>query len=1177
MKTALRLSTVWVFVFLFSLLARPVLAQSNASVQGTVVDPKGGAVAHATVTLTDVATNVSSTTQTSDHGFYHFSQLPPGNYIVVVQAPGFSTSTTSDVDVAAEQVRGLDITLQVGAVSSSVTVNGSAFEGLQTENANVEGTLTTAEVERLPEFNRDPYELLRLAPGVFGDDARMGNGESAGFPNGPGANSGSGGTGGSNAAIFQTENQQPISANGQRITANDYMVDGVGVNSLEWGGAAVVTPSIDSVQEITVLSNDYDASDGRNSGAHIKVVTKSGTNQFHGGSFFQYEDPGLNAYNKYGGYNFGSGFVPDVRNDDAFRQFGAHLGGPVLKDKLFFFFNYEGLRDNNTTFEDDWVETPQFDQLLITDRSGTPVATTLQAAGVAPRVQEVLPTTCALWIAANQPCAAVTGGVDIGSPGGAYGTYSPAFTSGPNQFTGGGLDGVPDLEFAEIFLPAHTSGNQYNARVDYIRGRNRFSASTFLTYTNLDSADGGAQGRPMADINDHRLSPSGFLSWTTTLSPTLVNEARFNFTRYGFDELSSNPQVNWGIPRTEIQGLPINGQRIIYGAAQGDNTPGIYGENTLAFREMLLKVHNQHSMKFGIEGDREEDNDNLNGSARPDYVFQDPWNLANGTPIFEAIAVDPATGGPTTTKPRYFRAGDIGVFFQDDWKFRPNLTFNFGLRWEYYAPPTEALGHLENVIPGPGTTGLQTATAVNPSQMWNTTWRNFGPRLGFAWSPTKLADKAVVRGGFGIAFDRFDNVSFNNTRNNPPLVANYGLCCGTAPGEFGTPFVNGQILYATGTSNSPFSYPADTALITPIDPATNLPQLLPGQGAPDVWSNPTNMPVPYIYLYSLQVQYMLPHSWVATVGYQGSSSHDLLRIKNLIYFYPAGASEFNNDYAFTPDTNADFNALVTQIEHRFQHGLALNLAYTYSKSMDELSSEGPGFVTNQTFPTDLATEHGPSDYDATHYLRAFALWDIPVFNNRNDWVGKTLGGWQWNGIFEFHSGFPWTPVSNNLCPVFGASSLCPVRPTAYTGGATDAHNTEAFLPPNSGVFPNGAASYFTFQTTGTAPEFPGVGRNSFRGPRYSAFDFSLSKSFGLPTMKFIGEGSRIELRMNLYNAFNKLNLAPFTFGSQSTVASYGQNCAGSPPVCTVVPNQYFGLATDGLAGRTMELQGRFTF
>lgn len=1144
-------------------LAMCAWGQYNASVQGTVTDPSGAAVPNAKVTVTNQATGVSSLTTTSTTGFYRIGQLPPGNYTVTVEASGFQKSETKDVVVLAEQIRGLDVKLTVGGAEQTVTVNGATTPLLQTGDATISGTLTQQEVQQLPKFGRDVYELVRLAPGLFGDGARTGAGLSIGFPNGPGQNSGSGGPGGSNTAIFQVENQQSISSNGQRITSNDYMVDGVSVNSLQWGGAAVITPSADSVQEITVVSNDYDASDGRNSGAHIKVVTKSGTNTFHGGGFFQYETPGLNAFNKFNGPG-----APDVRVQDAFRQFGANFGGPIIKNKLFFFFNYEGLRDNTSTFSNQWVDTPQFDSLLVGNAPNTPVSATLQATGLLPRINQVLAGTCtsegSLAITFPIPCQDVTGGVNLGSPTGTFGTYV-------DDPSGGGLTTTPEFEFAQIALPAHTSGNQYNVRVDYDRGNDRFSASTFLTYLNKLTSDSGAQGRPMADFNSHPFSPSGFLGWTRTISSSMVNDARFNFTRFAFDDVTANPQINFAIPRTEVQGALPFGQRVIFGAAQGDTSPGIFAQNTFGFRDVLAMIHNQHSFKFGFEFDREQDNDNLLGGARPDYVFQGPWNFANGAPIFEQIEVDPLTGGPTQSA-RYYRESDYGLFVQDDWKFRPNLTINLGLRWDYYGPPSEAKHNLENVIPPANpNASLADAFGVRPGSMYNPTTRNFGPKLGFAWSPTMLHNKAVLRSGFGIAYDRFDDVSFDNTRSNPPLVASYGICCGTSS----NPFVNGQILYETGSANSPLGFAANPALATPIDPATNLPEILPGQGAPNVWSNPVNNPVPYIYEYSLQVQYALPQDWVATVGYTGSSSHKLLRIKNLGFFFappPSGAPplEVNAVFTPTPDTNANYNALDTQVEHRFTHGLTVNFAYTYSKSIDQVSAEGPGFTTNQTFPTDDATERGPSDYDATHHVRAIALWDLPIFRGRNDLLGKTVGGWQVGAIFQFHSGFPWTPVTSNNCFTLGAQFLCPVRPTAYLGGAKNNHDTEAFLPPISGNFPNGATSYFTVNAP--VPSFPGVGRNSFRGPRYSDFDFSLMKQFGLPNMPFVGEDSKIELRMDLFNAFNKLNLAPFTFGSASTTVSFFNDSNGVP-----VANPQFGTATSGLAGRVVQLQARFVF
>jgi hypothetical protein len=1155
---------IWKFVLCLSLMlmfAGHVRAQYQASVQGTVLDAKGAAVGGATLTLLNQDTKVSHTTTTSNEGFYHFSEVAPGNYTVTVEQAGFEKKVVTDVAVAADIARGLDVTLTIGQVSQTVNVNASTTPDLQTEESNIEGTLTTQEVQRLPSFGRDPYELLRFSPGVLGDDARSGIGLSVGFPNGPGANSGTGGPGGSNTAIYQTENQQSISANGQRITSNDYTVDGVSVDSLQWGGAAVVTPSIESIDQISVLANDYDVSDGRDSGAHVKVTTKSGTDVIHGSTFFQYQTPGLNAYNKYNGFNFGPNtFDPTVRDDNNYRQFGANFGGPILKDKLFFFFNYEGLRDSDTLFQNQWVDTPQFRQLLAGYSPSTPVSATLSDPGIAPRIKEVLPSTCTAF---PVPCQVVSGGVNVGSPTGTYGTYLP----NSEVASGGGLTSVPEFEYAEIYLPSTTQGNQYNARVDYDMGRSVFSVNTFFTQYDSTAADASAQGRPMADYNSKRFTPSGFLAWIFNISPTMVNEARFNFTRWAFNDIAANPQIDWAIPRTEIQNALPGGQRIVYGAAQGDNSPGIYAENTFAFRDMLSKTHNRHVFRFGFEFNRLENNDDLLGSARPDLVFQQPWNFAVGTAIYEAINVNPATGGAPSLA-RAYRTSDYGVFAADDWKFRSNLTFNIGVRWEYYAPPTDADNHLANIVPGSDpVTGLLDAVATNPSQMYKPDHHNFAPRLGLAWSPELMHGKGVVRGGFGMAFDRFDNVSFDNTRDNPPFVANYGLCCG-GPGT-PTPPVDAQILYELGTNpKSPLSFAANPNLATGINPTNNLPIILPGQGAPNVYANSQTFNNPYIYLYSLDLQYSLPENWVATIGYQGSSSHGLLRIRNLQYFYGMPNPLIGAVFEYTPDTNANFNALNAEIKRNFRGGLLVDVLYTYSKSIDDVSAEGPGFGTNQTYPTDDATERGPSDYDTPHNLRVFSLWDLPILRNRHDTVGNILGGWEINGDFQFHSGFPWTPVASNNCNlVLGSATICPIRPIGILAAAGNNADTSAFLPPVNSNFVNGGPAYFNVTSSG----FPGIGRNTERGPRFSQFDFSFVKNFGLPKMKFIGENSKIQLRMNVYNAFNKLNLAPFTFDSTSAVVSYYNN--GTVPVA----NPQFGTASTGLAGRTVELEGRFVF
>src|SRR5229473_2375222 len=266
---------------LLSLCALSAYAQFKASIQGTVMDSKGGAGAK--VTVTNEGTGVSRDAVTSDEGFYRVAELPPGNYTVTVDASSFKKSVSNGVIVQAEQSRGFDVTLQIGASSESVTVTATS-EALSTENANLGTSISSQELQRLPQVERDPYSLLRLTPGIFGDGARQGNGNSSNLPN-------DSGKGGSNSAIFQIENTVQVSANGQRAASNNFTIDGVSVNSLGFGGTAVITPNQESIQEITVLSSSYSAEDGRGTGAQVKVVSKSGTNQFHGTAFFQYQDP----------------------------------------------------------------------------------------------------------------------------------------------------------------------------------------------------------------------------------------------------------------------------------------------------------------------------------------------------------------------------------------------------------------------------------------------------------------------------------------------------------------------------------------------------------------------------------------------------------------------------------------------------------------------------------------------------------------------------------------------------------------------------------------------------------------------------------------------------------------------------------------------------------------------
>jgi hypothetical protein len=1129
-------------------------AQFRASLQGSVRDANGAVVPGAMIKLVSNETNKTREVQSSDDGFYRISGLAPGVYSLTAEKQGFKKALLERVTVKGEETQGVDLTLTPGEVTESVTVAASTGEQLQTENANVSRALSTVEIRQLPQVGRDPYELVRLTPGVFGDGARGGNGNAINLPN-------TTGPGGSNNSIFQTENQVPISANGQRLSSNNFTIDGVSVNSFNWGGAAIVTPNQEAVKEISVSSSTYSAEDGRNSGAQIKVVSQNGTNDVHGSGFFKYNSPKLNAFNKYGGPN---GARP-IRVNDYLRQFGGSLGGPLPlprfgeggpatfwgKNKSFFFVSYEGLRSSVNNVGRAFVETSEYRNLIQQTRPSTATAAVLSASGIQPRIINALTPSCAAFNNDPTRCRVVTGGLDIGSPTGAYGQYVSL-----GNPVGGGFDGIPDVQEVQFALPGQNRGNQYNARFDFTPNpNNSISVSTFLTRLNNLGSDGGAQGRPIADLPFKPFNSSGTILFTHVFSPSLLNEARFNASRFKIDQVKdvTSQGTNLGIPRVEVEGLPI-GDRIRFGAPQGEGTPGIFAQNTFEFSDTVTKTRGNHGFKFGGVIRKEQDNSDLSaGGARPDYSFSGLWNLANGTPIFEGINADPRTGLPATFHP-YFRMGYYAGFAQDDWKIRPNVTLNLGLRYEYYSPLTEKFGRMTNVFFTGG--NLNTIQVTPVDRLSNPDRNNFAPRIGFAYSPRIEGlhnflnnDRAVIRGGFGIAYNRIPVAPLNNVRGNPPLFARFGLCCGTATTDFGSPFANGTILFATGSSNSISSYPRNPALGQGV-----LPNGAVVGGPVELWGTPQDLPNPYVYTYSLEMQHELPAHLVATVGYQGSVGHKLIRLVNQNFLFTNNPSFFQIFFS-TPDVNSNYNALNLNLTRRYFNGLQLQANYRWSKSIDQLSYEGPGFVTNQTFPQDNNTERGPSDFDVRHNFNLAGLYELPFFKKRGDVVGRVFGGFQITGIVTYHTGFPFTATSGTCTSTPGGPGLCPARPQGYSGPSDLPTSNEDFIV--NGIFgPNGRSF---FPLIPNRP--PGIGRNTFRGPRYFATDMSLVKFIPLSKIGPLNESANLELRANFFNIFNQLNLAPFGFGSSSVT----------------ITDANFGKATAGLAGRVVEFQARIRF
>nr|HQU91737.1 carboxypeptidase regulatory-like domain-containing protein [Pyrinomonadaceae bacterium] len=664
-------------------------AQFRAGIQGVVSDANGAGVPGATVTLINKGTNQTQSTVTSGEGFYRFSALSPGTYSVSVEKDNFSKTVIDDVKVDAEATKGQDVVLQPGSISEVVTVQAEGAP-LQTEDASIRRTVTTQEIQRLPQIGRDPYELIRLSPGIVGLGARNGDGNSVGLPN-------TSGPGGSNSSIFQTENQVPISANGQRVSSNNYQVDGVSVNSQSWGGAAIITPSQEIVKEIQVVTSTYSAEDGRNAGASIKTITQNGTNDWHGSLFYKLNDPSLNAFNRMPSRINNIGVEGPKRVQRKFSSYGGSIGGQLPffnfgeggpffnagKDRSWFFFAYEGVRESSNNKYYSWYETSEFRNAILTQRAGTVTAAIIGAPGGEPRAEKVAPRLNAQnrWACGpndsvllnNFTANAVGGGIDFGSLQGAYGNYAL------NNTAGSGLDGVPDVNCGYFDNVRSNKGQQFFGRVDFqLTEDARLAVTGTVTPFRSGGMTSDSQSRPQADFFSDRMNFATAIIFNQTLSANWLHEARFSYSGWGFDETEQSGDQNFGIPRIEVE--QIWGGRLRWGAPQ----PGTFKDRQYDLRYALTKIAGNHVLKFGAQYNRDVNAGGRINLARPLFGFVRPWNFANGTPINEVIGADPQ-GNPRADDTIFHTTG-LALFVQDDWKARRNLTLNLGLRWEYLGP-----------------------------------------------------------------------------------------------------------------------------------------------------------------------------------------------------------------------------------------------------------------------------------------------------------------------------------------------------------------------------------------------------------------------------------------------------------------------------------------------------------
>jgi hypothetical protein len=1181
--------TSWwqVVLVLLALCVVPAHAQYRASLQGTVADSQGAMIPGAQLTLTDTQTNRAITATSNEEGNFVFNQLAPSTYRLEATRDGFKKKVLDGVHIIAEQANSLNVVLETGGTTETVTVNAADAPVIDTATGSISGTITQENLAKMPDFGRDPLQLANLAPGMFGDASQSAGGGTYSLPGNQGDSSAS-----SSSGPYMTENKPQVFGNGGRNDSNGITIDGVQSTSVTWGSASVVTPNPDTIKEMKVVTNPYDAESGRFSGAQIQIITQNGTNQWHGTGLFKLDRPGLNAFQRYDPNN------NPQRNNARYNEFGGTVGGPIVHNRLFFFFGYDTIRNHGKNTGGGWYDTSSLDS---SSTSGTNANKFLTVKGVGVSAQNILegandPHKCAdVGLIQGVNCNWIEGqGLDLGKPlmigvglhdpsysdptiVGGVKTFHPGLGGDGSGSYAANMDGNADMFYVATTGPNNTINSQYNGRVDYqMTSKDLIAGNLYYVPVKSDSFS----DRPQNIFHHNATNYSMGLLYNHTFSGTMLNEARADMAGWKWNELKDNPQAPLGLPFANVEGLTSSGDKFntFANVTTQDQGPAGFGPSigsvfdqwTLNFKDVLTKVYKSHNLKFGGQYTRLAQLDSAPWAASENFYFNNYWDFLNDAPRTEAITgADPATGIPTDSR-KDDRQSIPSVFVQDDWKMKPNLTVNLGLRWEYFGGMKEKKGNNPRVnLGGAGPGMFQNLAIVLKQPQVDAQKFNFGPQVGFAWMPMKHQGKLVLRGGFGMAFNGLEQAITTNTRFDPPFLTNSNTLTGN------------KIVYGINDVYTFGSLPGNPALVSTFDSAN-----LPTSGvAVNVTGIDPKLPTSYVYRYSLEAQYDLGHQWVSTLGYNGSSGRHLPLQYNLYDKY--APQILSAGYAFNPAVNyidwyedsgtSSYNALRAELRHQFAHTFEADFQYQWAHSLDS----GSGPFTTSDYQWLPGYNWGNSDYDVRNTIKIFGMWS-PVLFHGHAMAEKLVGGWTFSPVFVYHSGFPYNPKFSGIaCDAFyPGSGDCDLRPSAYKGGASSDQSTDTFKTP-AGHFPNGGQAYFTqpdvvenYGAGGTAdarvswsdintvptpsalPQAPGLGRNAFYGPRYSDLDFAATKAFGLPSMKVLGENARLEIRANVFNLFNKTNLAE---------------------IISNITDPNFGRADKALGSRTIEGEFHFKF
>ncbi len=686
-----RLTFAWVAILL--LMAVSANAQFRASIQGTVTDPDGAVVPNAKLELKDNATNQVQTATSDAGGVYNFNALPADTFTLTTTAAGFTQNVIQNLHVIPEQPNSVDVKLALGEPTTTVTVSGEAEPAVDTETSNIGTTVSSNAIQHLPSFNRDVFTLTQLAPGVIADGSQ---GSGGGVYATPG-NQGPGGSGAAGAP--PTENRPQANANGGQNSFNGISIDGISTVSAVWGGASVITPSEDSIDNVRIVTNDYDAENGRFAGAQTLVTSKSGTNQLHGSAFFALHRPGLNAYQR-AVYVNGVKTGQPVRDSQRFNQYGGSLGGPILKNRVFAFFSFESDPNSSTATGSGWYETPAYAALAPANSIASKYLT-FPGSGVSSSGIITNGETCAnIGLVEGVNCRTIAGaGLNIGSPlTTPLGTQDPTATNtSANPGVGNGLANVADIADYNTTSPFTSYYRQFNGRMDAnVSSKDHLAYAMYWVPSGNTSYNGGSRAYNLfyhAQVND-----AFSVIWNHTFSPTFLNEARANAAGWRWNEINSNPQAPVGLPQSQVAqiGSVTIGQ---FGSSLGS----ILNQWTYAYKDVATKIFGAHSIKFGGEYTNLRYLNDPTG--RPSYRFYNVWDFLNDAPYQENGGFNSVTGLPGGNR-QDDRENQFGFFVQDDWKARANLTLHAGLRYSYFGSLYAKQNNLQSAIFGAGTAAI---------------------------------------------------------------------------------------------------------------------------------------------------------------------------------------------------------------------------------------------------------------------------------------------------------------------------------------------------------------------------------------------------------------------------------------------------------------------------------------